>query len=510
MRTLPFLLLLCVALTACADSSAKVIVTPKPTTTTVQWGVVGVTDIPTLDPALASDSTSISLVSLIYGGLVRLDSGLHVRPDGAKRWTISRDGKVYTFFLRQNLRFPDGRRASAYTIAAALQRAMGSQGASGAAAAYLGLIAHGTTGKNHRQVRGILPLDATTLRITLIQPAAHFLAELAFPSSYVPDPAVQRMYGSSWTDHAAGFGPFFVRVWKHSRYLTLQRNPYYYGGLPSLKLIKFRFYDAESSALSAFQNGTLDLVSGLPVGDSLGARVAGATRIPALALDYLAFNTSRLPFFRTKAREAFAAEVTPSLVRGAMGSVAFPATQFLPRAFGLNVPLWRPTAVGRTYLLAARFTHPKRFPRITLVMLQDPNLYALAQKMAAGWKRALGVTVLLRQLNPSDYSAVLNARLFDLALIRWGADYPDPQDFLGTQLGTSPDNVTGWTRSAYQHEVLLADSYNPNDPRRLSFFAQAASSAAASVPILPLDQPAQTAVISPALKRVSLTALGTI
>jgi ABC-type oligopeptide transport system substrate-binding subunit len=105
---------------------------------------------------------------------------------------------------------------------------------------------------------------------------------------------------------------------------------------------------------------------------------------------------------------------------------------------------------------------------------------------------------------------VLNARAFDLAIVRWGADYPDPQNFLATQLGSSTDNITGWVRTKYDKVVTLADSYRPTDPRRIALFRQAADLAALKLAILPLDEPAQSALISPDLANVELTPLGTI
>src|SRR5579862_6608865 len=87
------LCLLTVLVTGCGSHAAiRPTPTPKIVPTTLRWGIAGVSDVPTLDPALATDATSIGLASLIYGGLVRLDSHLRVRPDGAARWSISGAG----------------------------------------------------------------------------------------------------------------------------------------------------------------------------------------------------------------------------------------------------------------------------------------------------------------------------------------------------------------------------------------------------------------------------------
>jgi ABC-type oligopeptide transport system substrate-binding subunit len=229
-----------------------------------------------------------------------------------------------------------------------------------------------------------------------------------------------------------------------------------------------------------------------------------------LALDYLAFNATRKPFRRTDVRRAFAAVWTPAFVSHALNVSAFPADGFLPASLDVRAPLWKPSHSPAAYLAAARYPKGRGFPQVTLILPEDAGLHALALELRRAWQRYLGVDVAIRQLNVSNYGRVLNARAYDLAFVRWGADYADPQDFLDTQLGPSPNNVTGWAGSAYDRLIPLADSYNPLDPRRLSLFRQAAMIARDKIPLLPMDEPAQTALIRPGLEGVALTPLGTV
>jgi ABC-type transport system substrate-binding protein len=467
----------------------------------LQWGVIGVTDVPTLDPALASDPISISVASLVYGGLVRLDSKLKVRPDGAQRWTISPDGRSYTFYLRPNLRFPDGNRVTASDFAASLQRAMGPEGASGTAPFYLSLIDHGTN--------AIRVVNPTTLRISIAHPAAHFLTELAFPAADVIDPSTMKRYGTAWTDHAAGFGPYYVKTWQHSQYLTLVRNPHYYGGRPPLHSVSLRFYPAESDGIAAYRQQKVDVLSGLQPGQAISDPPEGTRRVPALAMDYLAFNLTSGPFRKTDVRRAFAAAWKPSLVTGAMGHTAFAAHGFLPAALDLTAPSWKPKTSPAQYLAKGHVSAAK-FPRVVLILPNDPYLHALGEALITRWRRDLGVTVTARRLNAKDYGAVLDTRAYGIALVRWGGDYPDTSDFLGTQLGSTSANVTGWSGKRFRAAVALADSYSPDDPRRATLFRAATRYARGHLPILPLDEPAVTALIRGSLHGVDLTPLGTI
>lgn len=493
--------------TAVTNANPPVSANPQ----SLQWGIVGVDDVPTLDPALASDPISISVASMVYGGLVRLDAHLRVHADGAKSWTISRDGTVYTFHLRPNLRFPDGRRVTAGDFAAAIERALGPDGSAGAASFYLGSIVHRSTlVRGVARPGGIQVIGSRTLRITLTHPSAHFLAQLAFPASYVPEPSVLTRYGANWTDHAAGFGPYRVAQWSHTRYLTLVRNPYYWQGTPTFRQITLHFYGGDGNALAAYRRGTLDVIAGLPAGQSVPGRPATTVTVPGLALDYLAFNTTRVPFHRLNARRAFAAVWRPSFVRSTLGDSAFPARSLLPSAFGITTARWQATASPALYLKRARYPKGQNFPPVALVVPRDAGLDALARRLVQAWHNALGIWIIVRHLDLSVYDQVLARRTFDLALVRWGADYADPQDFLATQLGASPDNVTGWSTRAYDQAVHLADSYDPRDPRRATLFRQAVALATRKLPILPLDEPALSGVIRPGLSGITITPLGTI
>lgn len=510
MRFVIPLFLLAVCISGCGSQSPARLGEAVPpihhATTTVRWGLVGVSDVPTLDPALASDPTSISVASLIYGGLVRFDQHLRVQPDGASHWTISRDGKTYTFFLRPNLRFADGNQVTASNVVSALDRALGPEGPAGTAPFYLHLIAGSTSGV---KPSGIVAVNSSTVRITLTHPAAHFLSELAFPASFVPDPTLPRKYGAAWTDHAMGFGPYMVTAWRHSRYLTLVRNPYYYGGSVIPRRISLRFY-AQGNPIAAYDGGTLDIVSGLPAGETLSSNPPGAQRLPALALDYLAFNTRRLPFKRLNARRAFASAIQAGAASITMGASAFPSSSLIPSALAIPLAPWKPTWSPATYLARAKYPHGHTFPALVLVTPQDPHLHALARALKLSWFHTLHIDVRVQQLNATNYTQILNAHAFDVALVRWGGDYPDAQDFLGTQLGASPYNVTGWSKPSYNSAVQLADSYSPLDPRRGQLLRRAAFIATRSLPVIPLDEPAVTAIIRPDLHGFALTPLGTI
>src|SRR5215831_7496289 len=74
----------------------------------LNWSIEGVPDLPSLDPAKASDAQDFTVIGLIYGGLVRFDGDLHIIPDLATGWTVSDDALTYTFKLSDSAKFSDG------------------------------------------------------------------------------------------------------------------------------------------------------------------------------------------------------------------------------------------------------------------------------------------------------------------------------------------------------------------------------------------------------------------
>ena len=154
------------------------------------WSVEGVNELPGLDPADPQNAQSVQAINLIFGGLVKLDDQLNVAPDGAESWTVSEDGKTYTFSIREGLKFADGTPVTAQNFADSINRALQPETASYGASFQLGHIAGaadvaaGTT----KEASGIKVVDERTLEITLDDNVPYFLAQLTYPVSFVVPP----------------------------------------------------------------------------------------------------------------------------------------------------------------------------------------------------------------------------------------------------------------------------------------------------------------------------------
>jgi len=157
---------------------------PAPTSGNGVLNLYGI-DPNTLDPAVASETTSAEYIMQIYSGLVGLDDNLEPVPDIAEKWEISPDGLTYTFTLRQDVKFQNGRQLKAGDFKYSWERAASPGTNSQTAATYLGDIIginDVLMGKS-REAGGIKVLDDYTLQVTVDSPKSYFLFKLTYPTT---------------------------------------------------------------------------------------------------------------------------------------------------------------------------------------------------------------------------------------------------------------------------------------------------------------------------------------
>ena len=182
-------------------------------------------DPPTLDPHLAGDTTSSGIIVEIFGGLVAFDPDLNLIPDLAESWEISDDGTVYTFKIRDNAVFHDGKKVTSDDFKWSFQRAANPETASTVAETYLGDIigVEEVINGESIDIKGIKIIDELTLQISIDSPKAYFLAKLTYPTAYVLDKFNVESGGKTWTDSPNGTGPFILGEYKIGERIILNR-----------------------------------------------------------------------------------------------------------------------------------------------------------------------------------------------------------------------------------------------------------------------------------------------
>ena len=410
-------------------------------------------DPPTLDPHLTSDTTSAGVIVEIYGGLVTFDTNLNLIPDLAESWEISSDALTYTFKIRDDAVFHDGKEVTASDFKWSFERAAHPDTASPVAETYLADIVgvkevlEGKTTK----ISGITVVDDKTLQIKIDAPKAYFLAKLTYPTAYVLDQNNVELESGEWTDTPNGTGPFKLVEYKIGERLILERHQDYHLGPAMLDKIQMNL--AGGSSMAMYENdeihitgvGMLDLERIKDPSDPLNSQLVTAS--PSFSISYIGFNVDQPPFDDVLFRQALNHAVDKELIaKEVLADLVVPAYGILPPGFpGHNDSLeglkFDPV-LAKKLLSESKYSDPMQRPRIVVTIPGTggtPNLDL--EVIINMWFENLGIEVEIQQVEWATYLQDLDKRKFQAyAGLGWQADYPDPEDFLDILFYSESDN----------------------------------------------------------------------
>ena len=456
-------------------------------------------DPPTLDPHLSGDTTSAGVVVEIYSGLVALNTELQLVPDIAERWEISEDGKTYTFYIRENARFQDGKPITASDFKWSLERAASPETASPVADTYLSDIIgvddvlEGET----TDIAGVRVIDDRTLQIEIDAPKAYFLAKMTYPTAYVLDRENVEAGGDSWTDAPNGSGPFRLAEYRVGESIVLERNENFYLEPPYLDSVIMNL--AGGQAMAMYENDEIDITGVglfelervLDPAEPLNKELVIAP--PSFTTFYIGFNAEEPPFDDPKFRQALTHAVDKDLIANeVLSTLVTPAFGVLPPGFpGYNadlVGLEYDPELARQLLSESKYADAETRPRIVVTMPGTGGSIGLDMEVVIEmWRQELGVEVEIQQVEWATYLQDLNANRFQaFGGSGWQADYPDPQDFLDILFHTdSKQNHFSYSNPELD-AILEQARTEPDVERRVEMYHQAEDLIVQDAPILPL------------------------
>ncbi len=283
----------------------------------------GVWDIPTFDPGLATDLSSIAAIDLVFTGLVQLDDNLKVQPQLAASYSQGSDGLTWTFHLRPNLTFSDGTPLTSADVAYSIDRTLQPAQKSTVGPIYLALLKDSdklVAGKIKTIIGdSVLTPDPSTVVLVANKKASYFLDALTYACSYVVEKRLIEKYGNTkFTDHlteGGGDGPFKVASYTHKKNIIFVPNPNYYGPIPQLQKVVYPFYKDPETVYKVYQVGQVDATR-IPAGHLAAARQLTNEyhQVPQLWINYYAMNYLVKPFDNIKIRQAFALAINKDLI----------------------------------------------------------------------------------------------------------------------------------------------------------------------------------------------------
>ncbi|HEY3080739.1 MAG TPA: peptide ABC transporter substrate-binding protein [Chloroflexota bacterium] len=468
----------------------------------------------TLDPALVGDSVSWGYLIQIFSGLVRLDAQLEIAPDLAERWTISPDGRLYTFTIRPEAKFHSGRAVTAGDFKYALERALNPATHSTTAPNYLGDIvgASDVLAGRATDLRGVRAPDEHTLEVEIDAPKSYFLAKLTHPISFALDRANVET-GPSWFERPNGAGPFRLATWEHDSKIQLLRFNGYWAGAARVREIDFDLSPVPGVVL--YEQGTVD-VTEVDVGDldrisdprNPLSRELAVT--PLLSTWYIGLNARMPPFDDPLVRRAFAhATDRQRLTRVYFRGTRTAATTILPPGLpGHNPEVQAPAFdVARARELLARSRYAGRMPEIVLSV--GSGSASTGEAMAEMYARNLGVDVGVREWG-EDFLPMLERRRAQMFLSGWIADYPHPENFLDILFHSRSSANYGATDDAALDQILEAARVERDPGRRADLYARAERAILDEAAAVPIYHEVARALIRPYVRGLVWTPLGVL
>jgi oligopeptide transport system substrate-binding protein len=436
----------------------------------------------TIDPALSREVTSASYVLEIFSGLVTLDRELQVAPEIAEKWETSEDGKTYTFHLRQDAKFHDGKAVKANDFKYSLERACDPATRSKTAATYLDDIVgvkDKLSGKAN-EISGVKVLDDYTLQVTIDAPKAYFLSKLAHPVAFVVDQNNVKS-GEEWWRKPNGTGPFKLKEWKEDELLVLERNDRYYGEMPQLENVAFRLWSG--IPMMMYETGELDIASVSLIDiervlDPANALNKELVTAPESSLSYIGFNVTRPPFDDAKVRQAFCHAVDKDkIIKLVLKNMVKRADGILPPGMpGYNEGLmgleFDPEKASEL-IRQSKYVSVSNLPPITFTTSGLGEVSPIDEAIIDMWRQNLGVEVDIRQIDPDTYPYVLKEEKDEIFNMGWVADYPDPQNFLDVLFHTGTDENTGEYSNPEVDTLLEAARGEMDTAARLKLYQKA-------------------------------------
>ncbi len=443
----------------------------------------------TLDPARIVDVAGGSLAAKLFNGLVKIGDNFSIRPDIAEKWTISSDGRVYTFSLKRGVAFSNNRLVRAADFKYSFERVLAPSTKSPNTWVFEKIQgADDFMAGRTADVAGIRAIGDFTLSIRLKQPFSPFLSLMTMTAAYVvPSEEVDRL-GADFSRNPVGTGPFILREWLPNRIILFEKREDYFDAPAIVRGIAYRIIPEDLTAVIEFEIGNIDILT-LPASELSRFRNDRNERdrifsMHGLNTYYLGFNCSRPPLNNPKLRRALfqgidREKILQTVYEGRGRLASGPVPDALRK--------WRPPQHPVFDTEEARqLIEREGLSRVTLdfYVTADREVVDIAEVIQS-YIQKLGIGVNIKQMEWSAYKEAVNQGEPDMFYLSWWADYPDPENFLFPLFHSSNHGPAGnRTRYANGRVDALIDmaGAEPDHKKRRDLYEMAESEIISDTP----------------------------
>jgi oligopeptide transport system substrate-binding protein len=451
-------------------------------------------------------------------------------PGIATNWDVSADGLTYTFHLRKDAKWSDGTPITANDLKYTWERVVNPD----TQAEYVTqlLMVKNAEEVNAKKMTmdqlGIKVVDDYTFEVTLNVPTPYFLELCAFPTLIPVKKDVVEANPDSWAtkpETYIGNGPFKMVSWTNNDNIMFEKNPNYWDA-KNVKLDKLKFVIVveQSSALTAWEKGDIDINEGVPTAEIERLKTEGNLDIlPLIGTGYINFNVNIKPLDDVRVRQALTLAVNrKQIVENVLRAGQLPGTGFVSpgvkdadgksdfRTVGGNfLPAEGDIAKAKQLLADAGYPDVKGFPELTYSYNTNETNKAVAEAVQNMWKTNLNINVKVENLEWKVFIPKRQSGDYEIARGGWVGDYMDPMTFLDLFTSLNGSNDPQFKDKHY--DELIAKARTEGDAtKRWQYLHEAEKYLLDNAPIACLSFNTNPMNVKPYAKDVKISALGFI
>jgi ABC-type oligopeptide transport system substrate-binding subunit len=448
---------------------------------TVNWG----TEPPSLDPGLATDTTSSNILLNIMDPLVKLDADLNPVGSAAASFETSDDGKTVTYVLRDGVKWTNGDPVTAGDFEYSWKRTLSPELGADYAYQFYGIVGaqeYNSCDPKKDQCAaladkvGVKAVDDKTLEVKLTTPQPWFIQQSAHTSFLAVNKKAVEKFGDKWTEPAniVTNGPFKLDSWEHNANINLVKwDGWRDAANVKLTRVNGRMISDGTTAVQAFEAKELDvLYQGLPVDEiSRLKETPEYDQYPGLGTYYYGFNVKNITDVKQRRAMSLAID-RRSIIDNIAQADQLPTTGFTPKGMpGFDVidpkSPWQPETADleQAKQLMSEVANPKT--KINLYINDSPGHKDIAVAIQAAWKE-LGITSTIKQQEFQQYLEFLgpppNSDV-DVYRLGWIGDFVDAINFLDLWTCKSGNNNTNFCNKDYDAVIAKAKQTPDTDAR---------------------------------------------
>jgi oligopeptide transport system substrate-binding protein len=453
----------------------------------------------TLDPAAGADTFSTQVIQDLYEGLTAESATGEAVPAAASSWETNESGTVYTFHIRADSKWSNGKPVLAQEFVDAWRRVVDPKQGSPVAdnLRLLRGAADIIAGKASPTTLGVSAPSENVLVVTLDRPAP-YLPELLTHSSAFPiysEQSARTHNPDEWVSN----GPYVLSRWQNGDSIELTKNPAYWDrARTAVRKVDYHIASDENSQYAQYRAGQLDMTDTVPASaiPSVNATRSSELRVaPYLATAYYGLNLRSRPLAtELKLRKALSMAIDRSRLISSFGFGQPPAYSFVPPGiwnYEQQSYAWKNLnseariAEARQLYTEAGFSANAPL-HLRVLFGSNVVIKRTAIMIAAMWKETLGVDSILTE---QEYRGFLVTRhdktQWDIARLAWVGDFNDASNFLDTFRSNSNNNDEGYANPEYD-KLLDEAAMTADSPKRRGALESAERVMLNDYPIAPL------------------------